>query len=307
MYAPSIQTYPFAPIALSARDEINARIAPWEFRNSEYNFSNLFIWQPVCQTQYAFIDDTLLIRFQCRRDDEFLMPPLPASPQSDYKRALEIAIDYFDQTGQRFSMRGITPPMKERMEAAMPGRFTYEHERDSDDYVYSAESLATLAGKKLHAKRNHINKFNSLYTYTYEDYDPALHAEECIALNLAWHEYKDDEDQRLMSREQDAVTRCLLYAKQLGLTGAVIRIDGDVQAFSLGEALTDDTALIHMEKANAEIPGLYPLINQQFVQHAWADKTYINREEDMGIEGLRKAKMSYYPEFLIEKYRARLA
>jgi len=308
MHALELEDIPFQEITLAAQQEIEAWYAPWAFRNSECHFSTLFMWQPVCQTSYAIVDNILLIRFDCYRDNEFLMPPLPASPMYSYRKALGLAMDYFAMRGKRFVMRGITPDIKERMENIMPGRFVFTHERDCDDYVYSAEKLATLRGNKYHSKRNHINKFHSLYSYEYEPYSASRHAEECLHLNQLWHQSKNQSDKhKMMDRDHEAVRRCLFHADALNLQGAVIRIDGSIQAFTLGTQISPDTAIVHMEKANAQIPGLYPLINQLFVQKNFARLTYINREEDLGIEGLRKAKLSYHPEFLIEKYKARLA
>ncbi|MCL1791817.1 MAG: phosphatidylglycerol lysyltransferase domain-containing protein [Peptococcaceae bacterium] len=306
MYALQLEDISFQDITMIARDEIEAWTAPWALRSSESNFSNLFIWQPFCQTSYAFVDNVLLIRFHCRRDEEFLLPPLPAAPNHPYHHALSLALEYFSTRGKRFIMRGITPEFRERMEKTMPGRFLFTRERDCDDYVYSADKLASLRGNKYHAKRNHINKFHSLYSYEYEPYNVSRHAEECLQLNTLWHQNKNDETQELMTRDHDAAQRCLLYADQLNMQGAVIRINGEVQAYTMGNQISPDTALIHMEKANAQYHGIYPLINQLFVQNTFSHLTYINREEDLGLEGLRKAKLSYHPEFLIEKYKARL-
>jgi hypothetical protein len=307
MHALKIEEWPFQEITLAARHEIESWTDPWAFRNSESHFSNLFIWQPVCRTTYAFIDNILFVRFHCQKDEEFFIPPLPASPDHSYRKALSLAMEYFAMRGRRFFMRAVTPVIKERMEKAMPGRFIFTHERDYDDYVYLAENLATLRGNKYNGKRNHINKFKSLYNFEYEPYSVSIHAEECLRLNTLWHQSKNGEKQRLLDRDHEAVKRCLFHSDDLNMQGAVIRIDGEVQAFTLGNQIAPDTALIHMEKANTQIQGLYPLINQLFVQNTFSHVKYINREEDLGIEGLRKAKMSYHPEFMIEKYQVVLA
>lgn len=308
MYASQSRLFDFRPISLYDREVLSSFSKAWEFESSEFVFSTLFLWQPSCNTAYTIEDDILLIRLTCGsgKYDEFILPPMTRNETLDYRRPLNLAIRSFEASGKPLLIRSITERFREKMEQAMPGKFIFEREPSNDEYIYQSQSLITLSGKKLHAKRNHINQFRSLYAFEYEPYRVQAHLDECLALNRLWHKSKD-QSEKLMSREMEACSRALTYADELGLSGGVIRIDGKIQAFTLGEQITSEMALIQMEKANADISGLYAMINQQFAEHTWSQVPYINREEDMGLEGLRKAKMSYRPIRMIEKYAARLA
>ena len=207
--------------------------------------------------------------------------------------------------------RGVADPAIERADqlaaelAGQPG-FVVEPVRDHFDYVYRTNDLIGLAGGKYHAQRNHINSLARSYRYRYEPLrEEYLSA--CLYLCARWCQIKKcDEDMSLLG-EWEAIGAVLADYQALGLQGGVILIDDRVQAFSCGELLNKDTAVIHLEKADPELRGLYAVINQQFASEAWAGVAFINREQDLGEPGLRKAKLSYHPHRLVEKFRIRLA
>ena len=169
------------------------------------------------------------------------------------------------------------------------------------DYVYESEKLATLSGKKLHGKRNHINKFKQVNEdWSYEKITKE-NIEECFQMALQWRIENGCEADEEKNAEMCVTLNSLRLYEELELTGGLLRVNGKVVAFTLGEEVSDDTFVVHIEKAFAEIQGAYPMINQQFVEHECMKYKYINREEDTGAEGLRKAKLSYRPVFLVEK------
>ena len=173
-------------------------------------------------------------------------------------------------------------------------------DRDHYDYIYSREKLCTLAGKKLHAKRNYINRFKT-GNWSYEPITQA-NLPDCRVMQQEWCKTNNcctDADKR---DECCAVQQAFRHFDELGFTGGCLRQDGQVVAYTIGEPLNSNTFIVHIEKAFADIPGAYPMINQQFVEHAMKDFEYVNREDDVGDEGLRKAKLSYYPERLLEDY-----
>lgn len=170
------------------------------------------------------------------------------------------------------------------------------------DYVYSRESLATLKGKKLHGKRNHINKFLSKYPdYEYRKLDKTM-ISDCLALYDQWIAEKDEETASSLQNEKLSVELALNHMEELDLTGGSIYIDDKLCAFTVGERLHPHMQLIHIEKGDTNYEGIFPMINQQYVLHECMDVELINREEDMGIEGMRKAKRSYNPLKMIEKH-----
>ncbi len=162
--------------------------------------------------------------------------------------------------------------------------------------------LATLSGKKLHGKRNHINKFKSLFEdrWSYESMTKD-NLEECFQMALKWRAENDCEDDDEKRGEMCVALNSLRLFEELHLTGGVLRIDGKVVAFTIGEPICEDTYVVHIEKAYADVQGAYTMINQQFVEHECMNYKYVNREDDTGAEGLRKAKLSYRPAFMVEK------
>ena len=162
--------------------------------------------------------------------------------------------------------------------------------------------ISTLTGKKLHGKRNHINKFKELYSYNYEPLT-ADNMEKIRSFIEEWYQKKAETDASILT-EKTALENALKNFEKLELKGGILLVDGKSVAFSIGEQLNQDTALIHFEKADTDYQGAYPMMNQQFVINAWSNLTYVNREDDMGIEGLRKAKLSYYPDIMVEMYSA---
>jgi hypothetical protein len=181
-----------------------------------------------------------------------------------------------------------------------------EPAREQFDYVYRSDDLIRLAGRKYHSKRNHINKFLHSYAFAYAALQED-HLEACLELSGLWCEVRRCEEDLNLLEEWEAVREALTHFHALSIQGGVILIQNKVEAFALGELLNDQTAVVHIEKANSEIPGLYTMINQQFCEKSWPQVPSINREQDLGEPGLRRAKLSYYPDHLIEKFRIQLA
>jgi hypothetical protein len=182
-------------------------------------------------------------------------------------------------------------------------RKTYRavEDRANHDYVYVTEDLIKLSGNRYHRKKNHLNKFLKNYRFEYRRLDE-IPTGAFLELQEDWCELRSCVENPDLFHEDRAIYEALTNSERLGFEGGAILIDSKVEAFALGEPLNPDTAVIHVEKANPEIPGLYVAINQQFCEHAWSYLKYVNREQDLGVEGLRKAKLSYYPDHLVEKY-----
>jgi hypothetical protein len=180
-------------------------------------------------------------------------------------------------------------------------RYSCIPDRDNSDYVYSTIDLIQLSGRKYHRKKNHLNQFLKKYSYEYMKLD--LELVECfIEMQEEWCQMKECVEKPELLSEDYAVHTALKYYEYLDYKGGAIKIDSRIEAFSLGERLNSETAVIHIEKANPDITGLYSAINQLFCSRTWSEIEYINREQDMGVEGLRKAKESYHPHHMIDKY-----
>ena len=180
-------------------------------------------------------------------------------------------------------------------------RYEIIYDRDNSDYVYLADNLIKLSGNKFHRKKNHVNRFKKNHDFQYRILDEEL-AESFLGLQETWCELKDCPENPDLLHEDRAIYEALSNYQELGFRGGAISINSKVEAFALGELLNPDTAVIHIEKANPDIPGLYAAINQLFCAKEWSEVKYVNREQDLGLENLRKAKESYYPDHLVEKY-----
>lgn len=268
-------------------------------RGCELSFSNNYLWVSHYGTKWSIVEDCLVF-YNPHRDSVSL--PIGANP---YK-ALEALLRYYEEQNKPFMMHLVTKEQFDALEQQYPGRFTIEYVRDVADYIYEADSLGNLAGKKLHAKRNHINRFVENHPeWVYEKITDE-NIEECLEMAQKWREINKCDEDKEKSAEICVTLRALKERDKIGLTGGAIRTKAGIVAFSLGAPLTEDTFVVHIEKAFGEIQGAYPIINREFVLHAAKGYRYINREEDMGEEGLRKAKMSYNPAILLEKGNVRL-
>ncbi|MEZ3434297.1 MAG: phosphatidylglycerol lysyltransferase domain-containing protein [Lachnospiraceae bacterium] len=268
-------------------------------RSCERTFVNVFLWSRQYPVKWAVIEDALVFKSE---DENHVSFAFPAGEDENVKRALKVMEAYSKEKGYPFSMYNVTPDNFEKLEAWYPGRFQIEYVRDDADYVYESEKLAALPGKKLHSKRNHVNKFKAVYGNRWS-YEPISgeNVEECFQMALRWRSANGCDDDLEKNAEMCVTLNSLRLFEELNLTGGVLRVDGRIVAFTIGEPVCPDTFVVHIEKAYAEIPGAYNMINQQFVEHECMDYQYVNREEDTGSEGLRKAKLSYRPVFLVEK------
>ncbi|SHJ26462.1 DUF2156 domain-containing protein [Hespellia stercorisuis] len=266
-------------------------------RSCERTFINVYLWSRKYNVGYAIIEDTLV--FMDKNQQKFAYP---AGEPEQVKKALAFLIDYSKELGVEFGLYNVTPECFEQLNSFYPDQFQIEYERDEADYVYEREKLSTLAGKKLHGKRNHINKFKTIHgdNWSYESITQD-NVEECFQMALNWRKENACDDDEEKNSEMCVTLNSLRLFRELEEVGGALRVDGKIVAFTLGEQLCDDTFVVHIEKAYADMDGAYPMINQQFVQHECGAYTYINREDDTGSAGLRKAKLSYRPVFMVEK------
>jgi hypothetical protein len=182
-----------------------------------------------------------------------------------------------------------------------PEKYAVVNDRDNSDYVYLAKDLINLSGNKYHRKKNHVNQFIKNHAFEYHPLNAEL-VKRVLGMQEAWCQIRECVLKPDLLAEDFAVREALTHFEELGYQGGAVLINSVVEAFSLGELLNQDTAVIHIEKANPEVLGLYAAINQLFCLNAWSKVMYINREQDMGVEGLRKAKESYYPHHMVKKF-----
>lgn len=263
---------------------------------SEGSFATLFIWDDYYRARVA--DDGEFFYYQFNVKDRMPSYYFPIG-HGDANVALDRLKEYCEANGHLMAFRLVNEEQLEKLRAYGGAEFIENEERDCEDYVYPSEQLISLAGKKLHAKRNHINFFVENYNYTYEEVTPEVAVGECAPL---MYKLVGEKSHNLNPFELSAMKKYFDNYSALGEKGAVIRVNGEIVAMSFGEKLTSDMALIQLEQARDEYRGAYQMINKLFCENAWSGYKFINREEDMGIDGLRQAKESYQPAFLVKKY-----
>lgn len=284
---------------LSDAELISDYFHKYPTRSCDRTFANVYLWAKFYQVEFTQYKNTLVFR----DNSAGYGYAFPVGADEDVREVIPDLIRDAEEAGKPFCLYGITREHFEQIEQWFPGQFTCEYNRDEADYVYETEKLATLSGKKLHSKRNHINKFKQVYDGRWE-YEKLTEdqVEDCFQMAMRWRNENECEEDEEKNQEMCVTMNSLRLLKELCLIGGVLKIDGEIVAFTIGEAVNDDTFVVHIEKAFAEVDGAYTMINQQFVEHELLGKyQYVNREDDVGMEGLRKAKMSYHPVFMIEK------
>lgn len=291
----------FKKVELSDKKWVDECFRASDYQGCEYVFTSTYIWKDIYHSRIADVEGMFCIKAGSEGKYRYNFP----AGSGNTKHVIELLMENAEECGHPFVLRGITKDQIAQLEAWFPGKFKFELVRDESDYIYTVEKLSTLAGKKLHGKRNHIHRFKDSGNWEYQDVN-CNNIEECMKMNQEWLEkYATPEDESLLE-EAEAVKCALNNFTALGLKGGLLKRDDKVVAYTLAEPLNSNTYVIHIEKAFHEIQGAYPMINQQFVLHNCQDYEYVNREEDTGDEGLRKAKLSYYPDILLDKYTAAL-
>lgn len=290
----------FRPIAIEDKKEIERLMCMERYGTTESAFLDLYIWGGKFKTQVAFEDGFLFIR---TGENAYLFP----HGEGDLPRALDRIRADAQERGATPRLIGVTAQMKAKLEAALPGEFSFHETRDVFDYLYRAEDLISLSGKKLHQKRTNFNKFMLEYgdRYTFEEITEDM-LSEVYEFQKRWLAARENEEnaQDLML-EMSAIERALRHYSELEIRGGVIRIDGEIAAYSLGVPLCHRVYLVSIEKGDMRYAGIYQAINRLYAEHFCADFQYINREDDAGVPGLRRAKLSYQPAMLLEKYEVR--
>ena len=289
----------FREISISDRDRINAALVKSDFMGCEYSFANNLAWRRLYNSKIAFYKNFYI----CASFNDGTRPPCYTLPtgEGDYRDVITELRRHSESLGFPLVMFGFTDRTLPMLGELFPDEFTAELDRDGSDYIYLRSDLEELTGKKYHAKRNHLARFSELdYEYspiTEHDYD------DCIYFLTEQYNSKDAADHSSIA-EQFAINAYFSHFEELGLKGGIIRIGGKPAAVTIGEHLNSETFVVHIEKADTSYNGIYAGINNLFVRSAAEGHKYINREEDLGLEGLRKSKLSYHPAFILNKYEA---
>ena len=298
---------PFHPPTLADRPRVCALLEAEGIPLCDYSFPVLFCWQGAYGFQIAELGERLLIRLRSSLGPAYLWP----AGEGDPAPALAALTEDAHAQGEPLRLIALGRYHRNWLEAAWPGRFAFEDARDGADYLYSVEKLATLRGKRLQAKRNHLHRFDDACPgWTAAPFGAADLAD-CLAMDRAWYEEAKVRETpgslTSLGDEHRALRLALEHWQELELEGVVLRWRGEPIAFSLGAMLTDEVFDVHFERARGDIQGSYAAVNRAFAQQILATRPevrYLDREDDMGVPGLRKAKLSYQPDYLEENLSA---
>lgn len=282
----------FKDITIEDREYLAENIWNYQPENSELTFTNLFIWKDHFNLKWSTLNGIPI--FLATKGDPYFFEPAGFLSIDDVKKiAFWIKDNYgskviFSRVGNQFSSR-------------LDDNFVITPQREHFDYVYKAKDLIELSGRKYHSKRNHLSNFFKNYTYEYKEMT-VDYSKSSIELAQKWCQDKRCKDDMDLLDEFEAAKLSLENFDTLRLKGGVLLINGQIEAFTVAEMLNERTMVIHMEKANKAFDGIYTAINNLFCKSTLKPDIFVNREQDLGDEGLRKAKLSYFPDHMIEKF-----
>ena len=286
----------FRPLELADRESVRAVLARAPGEISDLTFACLWVWRRTLPVSVAAFDGGLAFVVDSDRCPPYALPPVGvADPAAAAERLLRWLRE---ARGPAAGLRLVPEPLARELERR--GRRVEVHHA-ATDYVYRTADLIELPGRKYFTKRNRIRRCLAAYDCRYERIAGPVLAE-CAAFLEEWCRTRDCGEGRDLHAEADAVREAFAAWDLLGLRGGAVRVAGAIRGFAVGEPLSPNMAVQHFEKADATVPGLYQVVNQWFVREEFAQLEWINREEDLGDPGLRKAKQSYHPARMVEKY-----
>ena len=291
----------FQKLSLSQREQYNSILFSCPPRGCEYSFANLFLWG---LQKTAFIHGCVAFfsHFYGRS-----VYPYPIG-NGDRRAVIEEILQDSRERGIPCRITGMTDEDRTELEEWFPGKFLLKEARNGSDYVYAIDDLADLKGRKYQKKRNHANRFRA----EHPDYEvvPLTPCNMPMAQHMIndWFvsRLKEDPEGDYML-ENIALAKACRHYDALGMEGILLMEHNQVLAVTLGTRMAEDTFDIHFEKAREEVDGAYTVVNQEFARYLrlkYADVAYLDREDDMGLEGLRKAKLSYHPHHMVDKHKA---
>ncbi len=284
----------FHPLSLERQSEYKQRLGQCPQISSDYSFVNLWAWREIYGLEWAWTETLIFIR-QTKPHLQY-WAPIGAWTQQDWSKAWK----YLGE--QPIVLTRIPSQLAELLMKSLPQQAKIYPAPDHFDYVYDVQELIELRGNRFHKKKNLFNQFTRNYEYTYVPLT-SEEVERALTMQTEWCLWRDCEDSTTLEAENRAILNTFADWNRLeGVFGGGLLVDGNMIAYTVAEPLDDKTVVIHFEKACPNHKGAYQAINQIFLTNAASQFTYVNREQDLGDPGLRKAKESYNPVAYIEKY-----
>ncbi|MDX9888116.1 MAG: phosphatidylglycerol lysyltransferase domain-containing protein [Anaerovoracaceae bacterium] len=299
-------------VTLENRPILEEFLFGYDYKTSGLSYSSLYMWRKINNFRWEMVGDYLCISGLSHLELEdgiecpFMFPPLTRTGNYDGKKLKEtlyMAKERFEEKEQVFNIRLMPIHMLDILRESCPGEMKYTDDRPNYDYLYLIQDMIDLKGRPYHGKKNHLNYFINNYEHEYIELT-SKHTDEAMEFIHEFNARKDvpPHEKIMLEMEAEAMQDVFENLEKVGYLAGAIRIDGKIEAIAIGGQLNRNTITEHVEKANVQYRGLYQMINHEFCKAVGKNFKFINREEDMGIPNLRKAKLSYKPVKLVEKY-----
>ena len=293
----------FRPLSVADKEKMEKICYESSCPGPENCFNSMFIWRHLYKPEIAYYGEQVILRFMAYKKPTYSFPMGPGN----LDEALEAMKDHADSMGERFIVMGHGEEQATRLEIAMPGCFDVTWDRDYSAYIHTVDSLADYPGKSLHSKRNFCNQFEANNEWEFVPISGEL-IPQCMEFMDKWLLENAERLDSSVSQELTALLTAFENFEALRLEGGALYVNGEMVGFTMGEKCTDNCFICHFEKARYDVKGSYPMVCRELarmVRENHPGLKYINREEDMGIEALRRSKLSYKPEFLLHQFFAR--
>lgn len=291
----------FKKLDIEDREIFQKYIGQYKFGTYEYSFFTLYFWRKMLNVEIAIIDDALIVKKHEKQKGSYFMQPIGCKKESLREIINKLREYKSNDVSFKNLFRDIELPFLYKLMDLYDGDVCLCEDINNFDYIYNAQNLITLRGKRFHRKRNHYNQFVSSYNYEVKDISEPGVVRDCIDFSHFWYENRQEDDEQL-EYELESIDEVLPMYKILGLKCMAVYVDGNIVGFTIGEKVNRNMAVIHVEKGDFKYNGIYAFINKTFAERYLNDVKYINRQEDLGLKGLRKAKRSYNPVKLERKF-----
>jgi hypothetical protein len=297
----------FKSLALEDKETIESFIDKSNLESYENLFSSLYMWRKFNDLKYAVIDGALVFEKNEEGRGIFYSQPVGCNSEN-ISSIIEKLVERNRELGRKEMLFGDSDEkFIEDLKKYTDYKVEAEEDTDDAEYVYSINELIELKGKKFHGKKNHVNSFIKSYNYEIREINSDEIIEDCLLLLHKWHEEVAVTVDQEMLAEIEAIKDVFRELKYFDLKSIAVYVEGKLAGFAVGEKVNDKMAVIHIERGETDFNGIYAFVNREFLVRNFSDLEFVNRQEDTGNEGLRKAKTSYHPVKMVRKYLIRLS
>lgn len=291
----------FKKLEYTDRELIESYLGDYNFKTYEYSFLTLYMWRKMLNIEFSIIDDSLIIKKAYDKIGSYFMQPVGYKKEKLKDIILKLEAIKTKSGDFKNLLRDVEYPFLNELREIFDRNIRCCEDVNNFDYIHNSEDLISLSGRKFHSKKNHYNQFINSYKYEIKDLNDPKVVQDCIELSRTWF-YERAEDDTFLEHELLAIEDVLPKSEMLGLKGIAVYVGDSIAGFAAGEKLNKDMAVIHFEKGDISFDGIYSFLGKTFVENYFIDVKYINRQEDMGVKGLRRAKRGYNPIKLERKY-----